>query len=381
MGMQGLTGLAEPAESIPTMTDTRFLVDADVTVARTLDKAFYLDPAVWALARETLFARAWHWLGPLDEAAEPGSCVPVDLLPGLLDEPVLLTRDLSGTLRALSNVCTHRAKVLVDAPCRVDHIRCGYHSRRFELDGTLRSMPGFEGARHFPAASDHLPQLPLQPWAGHGFLSLKPALDFSTWAGDMQQRLAWLPMDTWRPDPSRSRSFEFDAHWALYVENYLEGLHIPFVHPALNQALDMQQYSYELGAASVLQRALARPGETAFTPPPGHRDHGLRVAAYYFWLFPNLMFNVYPWGLSVNLVEPLSPTRTRVQFRSFVADASLLGQGAGGALDPVEMEDEAAVVSVQRGIRSRLYDKGRYAPQHERGTHHFHRLIGQWLGA
>jgi choline monooxygenase len=292
---------------------------------------------------------------------------------------VLLARDPAGTLRALSNVCTHRARVLVEAPCHADHIRCGYHSRRFELDGSLRFMPGFEGARDFPSASDHLPRLPLQEWAGQGFVALRPRWKFDTWAAEMCQRLAWLPVQGWQSDASRSRTFEFDAHWALYVENYLEGLHIPFVHPALNQALDMQQYHYELGTASVLQLALARPGEAALEPPPGHRDHGLRVAAYYWWLFPNLMLNVYPWGLSVNVVEPLAPGRTRVQFRSFVADASLLGQGAGGALDPVEIEDETAVVSVQRGIRSRLYDQGRYSPQHERGTHHFHRLVAQCL--
>jgi choline monooxygenase len=361
------------------MSDRRFHVDPDVTVARTLDKAFYLDAGVWQAAREAIFARSWHWLGPLDGSALPGSLVPHELLPGLLDEPVLLARDAAGSLRALSNVCTHRAKVLVDAPCRVDHIRCPYHSRRFELDGSLRFMPGFDGARDFPSPSDDLPRLPLQQWAGHGFVSLRPQWAFDTWSAEMHERLAWLPMHTWQADASRSRRFEFDAHWGLYVENYLEGLHIPFVHPALNQALDMQHYQYELGTASVLQLALARPGEAALEPPPGHRDHGLRVAAYYWWLFPNLMFNVYPWGLSVNVVEPLAPGRTRVQFRSFVADASLLGQGAGGALDPVELEDEAAVVSVQRGIRSRLYDKGRYSPQHERGTHHFHRLVAQCL--
>ena len=131
------------------MTDTRFQVDPDVTVARTLDKAFYLDPAVWAQARETIFARAWHWLGPLDAVAQPGSCAPFDLLPGLLDEPLLLTRDLAGTLHALSNVCTHRAKVLVGAPCRLDHIRCGYHSRRFDLDGKLRFNPVLKARRTF----------------------------------------------------------------------------------------------------------------------------------------------------------------------------------------------------------------------------------------
>jgi choline monooxygenase len=357
------------------MPDPRFHIDPDVTLAQTLDKAFYLDDAVWSAARERIFARAWHWLGPLGAVAEAGSLAPHDLLPGLLDEPVLLARDAEGTLRCLSNVCTHRAKRLVDRPCRAEHIRCGYHSRRFELNGRMRFMPGFEGARNFPSEADNLPQLSLGEWAQHGFASLAPIWPLARWLGEMQARLAWLPVDTWQADESRSRTFEFDAHWALYVENYLEGLHIPFVHPDLNQALDMSQYRYELGTASVLQLALAREGEAAFTPPPGSPDHGLRVAAYYWWLFPNLMFNVYPWGLSVNVVQPLGPARTRVLFRSFVANASLLGQGAGGALDPVEMEDEAVVLGVQSGIRSRLYSRGRYSPEHERGTHHFHRLV------
>ena len=362
------------------MAEPRFHVDPDLSVARTLDKAFYLDAAVFLEAREKIFASAWHWLGAIDNVAEPGSLAPHDLLPGLLDEAVLLARDATGTLRCLSNVCTHRGNLLVAAPCRAEHIRCAYHARRFELNGRMRFMPGFEGARDFPSGSDHLSELAFGEWAGHGFASLAPRWPLQTWLEEMRQRLAWLPLQTWRADASGSRSFEFDAHWALYVENYLEGLHIPFVHPALNQTLDMTNYRYELGQASVLQLALAREGEAAFEPPPGSAEHGQRVAAYYWWLFPNLMFNVYPWGASVNVVQPLSPSRTRVIFRSFVADASLLGQGAGGALDPVELEDEAVVLGVQRGIRSRLYTRGRYSPQHERGTHHFHRLVGACLG-
>jgi choline monooxygenase len=361
------------------MAEHRFDVHPDVHRARALDKAFYLDDAAWALARERLFARSWQWLGTLDDVAAPGSLAPRALLPGLLDEPLLLARDAAGALRCLSNVCTHRGHVLVGEGCRAEHIRCGYHGRRFDLDGRFRAMPGFEGACDFPSPRDDLPQLAFGEFAGHGFASLAPALALDDLLAEMRQRLAWLPIETFTADAASSRCFEFDAHWALYIENYLEGLHIPFVHPALNRTLDMAGYRYELGQASVLQLATARDDEAAFAPPAGSPEHGQRIAAYYWWLFPNLMFNVYPWGLSVNLVLPLSPTRTRVLFRSFVADATRLGQGAGGALDPVELEDEAVVLGVQRGIRSRLYGSGRYAPRHEAGVHHFHRLIGRFL--
>ena len=166
------------------------------------------------------------------------------------------------------------------------------------------------------------------------------------------------------------RDFTIDAHWALYVENYLEGLHIPFVHPGLSQAIDWATYRYENFAHGTLQLAQARPGEAAFDGLGG-------VAAFYFWVWPNLMLNVYPWGLSVNLVLPLAPARTAVLFRSYVRDATLLGSGAGGALDPVEMEDEAVVLTVQQGLRARAYGRGRYSPVHEQGVHRFHRLVAE----
>ena len=45
----------------------------------------------------------------------------------------------------------------------------------------------------------------------------------------------------------------------------------------------------------------------------------------------------------------------------------------------VEREDEAVVEAVQRGLRSARYDRGRYAPVRELGTHHFHRQLAAAL--
>ena len=357
---------------------TSFEVDPDISRAATLDKAFYLDAAVYERTRDRVFGRSWQWLGELADVAEAGSLSPREMLPGLLDEPLLLARDAAGGLRCLSNVCTHRGNLLVQAACRADGIR-GYHSRRFDLAGRMTFMPGFEGACDFPSARDDLPEVPFAAFQGHGFASLAPAAPLADVLGEIGGRIGWLPIETFRADPSRSREFVFDAHWALYVENYLEGLHIPFVHPGLTQTLDLAGYDYELFRYANLQLARAGADEAAFELPAASPEHGQRIAAYYAWVFPNLMLNFYPWGLSVNLVQPLGPAKTRVSFRSFVADPALLGVGAGGALDPVEMEDEAVVQTVQRGIRSRLYSRGRYSPRHERGVHQFHRLLCEFL--
>jgi choline monooxygenase len=356
-----------------------FSVDPDVRRARTLDKAFYLDPAVWARTRERVFTRSWQWLGDLHDVAEPGSLSPRLLLPGLLDEPLLLAHDDVGTLRCLSNVCTHRGNLLVHAPCQAGQIRCGYHSRRFDLAGRMLFMPGFEGACDFPAASDHLPQLPFGQLGPQGFVSLDPVAPLADFIGAAAARCGGIDLQRCVHDASRDRDWEFAAHWALYVENYLEGLHIPFVHPGLTQALDLSGYGYELQRWSNLQLAPASDGESAFELPADSPEQGRRIAAYYWWIFPNLMLNFYPWGLSLNLVMPLAPDRTRVLFRSYVCDPAQLGQGAGGALDTVELEDEAVVQTVQRGLHSRFYSSGRYAPVAEVGVHHFHRLLCEML--
>lgn len=358
---------------------SRWQIHPEVARAETLDKAFYLDPAVQRLQYERVLARSWQWLADLHGLQAPGSLQPETLLPGSLDEPLLLARDAAGALRCLSNVCTHRGNLLIQQSCQgAAQIRCGYHSRRFELDGRMTFMPEFQQALDFPRPCDHLPRIPLQDWGGQGFVALEDPLDsFDAFFGPAMQRLHWLPLQDFRLDASRSRDYEFDAHWALYVENYLEGLHIPFVHPGLTQTLDLSQYRYELHEWSNLQLATARADETAFELPPEAAEHGQRIAAYYWWVFPNLMLNFYPWGLSLNQVTPIGPARTRVRFRSYVWKPELLGSGAGGALDEVEMEDEAVVMTVQKGLRSRFYQRGRYSPTREQGVHHFHRLVAR----
>jgi choline monooxygenase len=341
-----------------------YRIDPDITVASTLPGRFYADADAFELMREKVFARSWQWLGTLDDVAEPESLAPRTLLPEMLGEPLLLSRDAAGELRCLSNVCTHRGNILVPAACRAKQIRCGYHSRRFDLDGRMTFMPEFREARDFPSPSDDLPQVAFGEWAGMGFASLAPLAPLADFLGEVQASVAGEPLAAMRHDATRDREFHIDAHWALYVENYLEGFHIPFVHAGLNEVVDYGNYASELHRYANLQRALDKQGG---------------LAARYWWVFPNLMLNFYPWGLSLNLVEPQSLTRTRVLFRSYVWDPSRLDSGAGAGLDRVEAEDEAIVHAVARGVRSRLYTRGRYSPTRERGVHHFHRLLAQCL--
>jgi choline monooxygenase len=155
----------------------------------------------------------------------------------------------------------------------------------------------------------------------------------------------------------------------------LEGFHIPFVHQSLNAAIDYSAYTIEIFRFSSLQTGIASANEDAFDFPESNK----KIAAYYFFIFPNLMLNFYPWGLSVNIIKPLQPDLTKVSYLTFVADESKLNKGAGADLHRVEIEDQAVVESVQKGIRSRFYNRGRYSPFREQGTHHFHSLIAEFM--
>jgi choline monooxygenase len=337
---------------------TEFYVDLDIRRATTLPSRFYTDERYFELSRERIFGRSWQLVGRVDEI---DNLKPVTILPGFLNEPVLLTRNADDLL-CLSNVCTHRGKILVEKPCAAGLIRCEYHGRRFDLNGKFLSMPEFADVIDFPSEADNLSVVPLAIRGGFAFASIDPIASFDEYVDDASAGLDYEPQVL---QLVSSREYEVEAHWALYCENYLEGFHIPFVHKSLNEIVDYGTYSTQTFRYSSLQ--------TGF-------DGDGKVAGRYLFIFPNLMFNFYDWGISVNVVRPVTTSRSVVEFLTYVSDETKLGSGAGADLDRVELEDEAVVESVQRGIRSRFYSHGRYSPTREQGTHHFHRLIAEFMG-
>ncbi|GIV37916.1 MAG: choline monooxygenase [Cyclobacteriaceae bacterium] len=362
------------------MPQPRFSVSADISRAHTLHADFYTRQEFFESAKEKIFAHTWQFLHTTESLKEPGSVMPVTLLPDFLNEPLVITLDRQENLHVLSNVCTHRGALIASKPCTLHELRCPYHGRRFDLTGKFLSMPEFKEVQNFPTEADNLHELPAFVTGNLVFTILQPKIEANLFFGDMLQRMHWFNWQALKYRPDLSKDYEVKAHWALYCENYLEGFHIPFVHASLNRVIDFSEYRTELFAYSSLQLGIARANEIAFDLPPSSADYGKRVAGYYFFVFPNMMFNFYPWGLSLNIVKPVTPQKTIVSFLTFISDDRKYNQGAGSGLHQVELEDEAVVESVQQGIRSRFYSTGRYSVKHEKGTHHFHRLIASFLG-
>ncbi len=353
----------------------QYEIDPDITAARTLPGSFYKDVEVNERLKETVFTRSWQWFAVREAAPKAGNIYPFTLLENWLDEPLVLSRDLNGNLRCLSNVCTHRGNLVALARGKDSALHCRFHGRRFALDGTCEYAPGFNETTDFPGKKDHLPQLPLGLLGRLLFTSIAPSVEFEEWIEGLTDRISFMPLESFQLDSGRSKSYVIDANWALYVNHYLEGLHIPFVNPALDQAINFQDYKTLLLPHGSVQIAQAAEGQPCFDLPEGHPDYGKRIAAFYFWLFPNLMLNFYPWGLSLNIVEPQGLSKTRIRYLAYVWQPQLLGLGAGGDLNRIEMEDEEVVLNVQCGMKARLFNSGRYSPKYETGVHQFHRML------
>jgi|TARA_B110000467_G_scaffold146639_1_gene151019 choline monooxygenase len=357
----------------------KYKIDPDITKAETLPSFFYKDPAVFELLKKKIFLKSWQWVGDDNLVKETNSVYPLLILEDYLNEPIVLSKAKDGSINCMTNVCTHRGNILVIEPGKAKKITCMYHGRRFDDMGKFEYMPEFSKAKNFPRPCDDLHTFPLVKWGKLLFAGLNPTFDFQKVINKINERVGFLPIDEFLPDSSLSKDFTINAHWALYCDNYLEGFHIPFVHKDLNEVLDYDVYKTEIYDHCNLQIGYSEDDSDVFNLPEGHIDFGKNVAAYYYWVFPNMMFNFYPWGLSINIVKPISDSLTKISFRSYVLDESKLNRGAGNQLQKVEEEDEFVVENVHNGLRSSFYKAGRFSPTKEQGVHHFHRLISEFL--
>ena len=356
-----------------------FNIDPDITKAETLPTSFYNDKDRFTEFTDALISSSWQWVGDLDIIGTENNLIPFKLLDGIIEEPLLLVKDGRKKLNCISNVCTHRGNILVQKQKKSSQVICGYHGRKFGLDGKFISMPEFEFAKDFPRSCDHLSSINLETWSQFVFVNLTPKFNFSLLTKCLEDRIGFMNVADFKKNDKLGKKYRVDAHWALYCDNYLEGFHIPYVHPELNQAVEYQTYETLLFDYCNLQIAYAKDGTEAFDLPPGHIDYGKKIAAYYYWIFPNMMLNFYPWGLSVNIVRPVAHNKTEIEFISYVRDPKKIAESAGASLNAVELEDEEVVESVQEGIKSRYYSTGRFSPTREKGVHHFHRLIADCI--
>jgi choline monooxygenase len=337
--------------------------------SETIPSAWYTDPRFHLLDRDAVFARSWQGVGHRAMLPEPGSWFAATVA----DDPVIVLRDGQGALRAFYNVCRHRGGPLVtgDSGC-ARALTCRYHGWTYRLDGTLRGVPRFDRTELFDRRDHGLVPLRAAEWEGFVFLNAaaEPDPPLAAVLAGIAERVA--PIRPGAMELVRRVDYAVAANWKVYVDNYLEGYHIPHVHPELNRALDYSAYVTELHPWYSLQHSPLR-ADNVYTGDQGGE-------AFYYWVFPNLMLNILPHRVQVNLVLPDGPGRCRVVFWYWYADPSAPGRARQidedvAYSDVVQEEDRGICERVQRGLASRAYDRGRFSVEMESGVYHFQTLL------
>jgi choline monooxygenase len=358
-----------------------FNPDLPLERARTIPSRWYLDPAIAELERRAVFGNSWQMVGRLDSVAEPGSFLTAEIA----GEPILVLRDHEGALRGFFNVCRHRAAPLLTQPCgKVGKLRCRYHGWTYDLAGRLRGVPEFDGVEDFCREKEGLVPVALGTWGGlvwvhtgpnppplEQFLAPLIGRGLDRWMG----RLRWV----------ERRDYLLNCNWKVFVDNYLDGgYHINTIHPGLASVVEYSRYHSVLAGETSVQISPLRQPASPDQPDVAAVRGGPETQ--YWWLFPNLMINLYQDVMDTNLVLPLAPDRCRVvidfyfacpegpETQEFVRTSIEVGH-------QIQAEDVGICEEVQRGLGSRSFDTGRFSVRREGPGYHFHQLLAQRLKA
>jgi choline monooxygenase len=367
----------------PDLSD--FTPAADLAYARTMPSRWYTDPAFLPLEKEKIFWKTWQPVGRADQVARPGDYFTCEVL----GERLVITRGQDHTLRAFYNVCAHRAGPVASGKGNRRSLQCKYHGWTYALDGRLLAAPEFDGVAEWRREDVCLPQVRVFEWGPFIFVNLDDdAPAFLDIFGEIDREITAKGFEIGNMAALERRDYEVACNWKVYVDNYLEGYHVPIAHPGLYRELDYDAYRVDTFRYHSSQYAPIRPskdGDIQGRDRRYIRDES-EAEALYYWVWPNWMLNIYPDNMSINIILPINHEQTLTIFEWYFEQP---GTGAGwesvqqtiAFSDEIQQEDIEICEAVQQGLHSRAYNQGRFSVRRENGVAHFQALVHEFLTA
>ncbi len=343
---------------------------------RTLHRDLYFSEDFFHQEKERILWREWVCAGREEQLPRAGDYLVLDVV----GESVLVVRTREGALAAHYNVCRHRGSRLVPEGAKGSlsgSIRCPYHSWTYSLDGSLRTAPYLDDEAGFTKADLALYPVGIESWGGFFFLNLTPGeasargLDLPAQLGAIPVRLQRYPLAELRA--ARRIVYEVDANWKVLLENYNECYHCGPVHPELCRLVPA--FKQRGGSELDWERGIPhREGAWTFTetgttsrqPFEGLNDDE-RVRHKGELIYPNFMISLSADHVTAYTLWPERPDHTQVvcDFLFHPSEIALPEFNPADAVDfwdRVNRQDWAICENVQRGMQSRMFEHGYYAP-------------------
>lgn len=344
--------------------------EPDLSKASTIPSTWYFGDDSLKQDKEKVFYRSWNLVGRQDQVAIPGDYFTTSIC----DESLIIVCGNDHEVRGFYNVCRHRAGHLATGAGNSKVLRCQYHSWTYDLGGKLQTAPEFQGVKNFDIDNCKLPEVEVRTWGPLVFAAIDPAMTFEEFTGTAPADLKNCHLEKMKF--FMRKDYPLKANWKVYVDNYLEGYHLPTVHPELCKELDYKNYIVDTSFRWYSTQD-APPRETAKLYAGGDRP-----GAYYYWMFPNLMFNIYQGMFQTNTILPISDAETIVRFDWFVRedDFDEVTKKMPDLIkfsDLLQIEDAEICERVYQNLKSRSYSQGRFSVKRENGVHQFHGLLSE----
>lgn len=335
--------------------------------AETIPSSWYHSETMLKFEKEALFSSFWQYACHKSELPETGDMQLLEVA----DNPLLLVRD-EDQINGFYNVCKHRGGPVAVKKGTTSVLQCQYHGWTYLLDGSLRGVPQFRKVDLFDKKDFGLESVTFDEWEGLLFVSLDDDIKKTNhFLSGIKEQIA--PIDLSEFQFVEEQSYIIDCNWKVYIDNFLEGYHIPIVHPELAKLLDYREYQTDTSEWYSLQHSPIKNGNGLYKSENGK--------AFYYFIFPNIMLNILPGRLQTNVIRPISPNKTEVIFKYYYKnpDDKKMIKSDLEYSDKIQDEDIEICELVQKGLKSKAYDKGRFSVEREKGVYHFQSLLKREL--
>jgi len=357
-----------------------------VELARNLPGGLYLEPDVFALECETIFATGWNCVGRVEDFERVGGFLSTEVA----GSPVLVVRGEDDQLRAFHNVCRHRGACLTEDESGVARsFRCNYHAWTYGTEGQLLAAPLMDERADFEITEHGLASIRLDTWGGFVFVNLDDE------AAALAEAMSGFPdLERYGLESLRrahSVTYDVAANWKVLCENYSECYHCALVHPQLNRVTDFRSggesfvgASFNGGPMALKEgyTTLSTTGQRQYPEIDGINDSD-RKQVQYLHLYPSFLIGLAPDYVLVHRVQPIDAGHSRVLCEWFypAPTMALPDFDASEAIDFWDLtnrQDWGLCEMVQHGAESRL-SPGPYHPL-EFCVHAFDRWFVEQLG-
>lgn len=176
---------------------------------------------------EQVLMRSWLPAGRVDQLVNIGDYFTRDFF----GESVVIIKGRDDKIRALSNVCRHRATQIVDdGSGNKKLLTCPYHKWVYNMDGSLRGAPYMDQAEGFDRKDCKLPEFKVEIWLGFVFINFDHnAAPLAPQLEPLTEALAPFKMEALKS--KHFKTLPCAWNWKASMENFTEAYHHIGIHP------------------------------------------------------------------------------------------------------------------------------------------------------